>query len=262
MSIIRITYKVFLLSSLALLAVPVMLSLSFGSDKSVPNKKQKVYRTKWQKTVVQVIGLNVTIKGKKQEESSGSKQAALWVANHISWMDIAVLGSQGVGFLSKSEIRQWPVIGWLGEKSGTVFIQRGGKNASQKAATAIANKINEGDSILVFPEGTTSSGENVRRFHARIFAPALDHQLMVQPIVLQYLDDNGRVHPKSAWNDQNFFSNLIGVLSQKQIHVVLTYLPILDSTEFKERRHLAESIENQIRGVVLAKPSVKIAEFS
>ncbi len=259
MSIVRITYKVILLSSLALLAVPVMLTLSIGSDKSVPNSRQKAYRTKWQKRVVQVIGLNLTVRGNDKKNMTESKQAALWVANHISWMDIAVLGSQGVGFLSKAEIRRWPVIGWLGEKSGTVFIERGGKNASQKAAAAIANKINEGDSILVFPEGTTSSGEEVRRFHARIFAPALDHQLLVQPIVLQYLDDHGRVHPKSAWNDQNFFSNLLGVLAQKQIHVVLTYLPMIDATEFNERRHIAKSIENQIREVVLASSSIKAA---
>lgn len=259
MSIVRITYKVILLSSLALLAVPVMLTLSIGSDKSVPNSRQKAYRTKWQKRVVQVIGLNLTVRGNDKKNMTESKQAALWVANHISWMDIAVLGSQGVGFLSKAEIRRWPVIGWLGEKSGTVFIERGGKNASQKAAAAIANKINEGDSILVFPEGTTSSGEEVRRFHARIFAPALDHQLLVQPIVLQYLDDHGRVHPKSAWNDQNFFSNLLGVLAQKQIHVVLTYLPMIDATKFNERRHIAKSIENQIREVVLASSSIKAA---
>lgn len=259
MSLIRIIYKVILLCSLALLAVPVMFLLSFGSDKSVPNQKQKAYRTKWQKNVIKIIGLHVTVNGKQQDNNKDTKQAALWVSNHISWMDIAVLGSQGVGFLSKSEIRQWPVIGWLGEKSGTVFIDRGGKNASQKAAAAIANKINEGDSILVFPEGTTSSGENVRRFHARIFAPALDHQLLVQPIVIKYLDDKGRVHPKSAWNDQHFFQNLLGVLSQQRINVILTYLPVLNAQEFNERRHIAKSIENQIREVVLANTSMKSA---
>ena len=265
MQLIRITYKLFFLCMLALIAVPVMFFLSFGSDKSVPNKKQIAYRTAWQKKVVQVIGLNLQVNGRNLTDDGNSSvndsetPSALWVANHISWMDIAVLGSQGVGFLSKSEIRQWPVIGWLGEKSGTVFIQRGGKNASQIAATAIANKIASGDSILVFPEGTTSSGENVRRFHARIFAPALDHQLLVQPIVLQYLDDNGRVHPKAAWDDQNFFSNLIGVLAQARINVVLTYLPIIDSQEFTERRQIASTIETQIRDVVLSTTTIKIA---
>lgn len=255
MPFFRITYKLIALCFLALIAVPVMFFLSFGSDKTVPNKKQKAYRTQWQKAVVKVIGLQLTIKGKEviDAENDSEKHTALWVANHISWMDIAVLGSQGVGFLSKSEIRQWPVIGWLGEKSGTVFIKRGGKNAAQLATAAIANKIiSGGDSILVFPEGTTSSGENVRRFHARIFAPALDHQLLVQPIAVQYLDDNGKIHPKASWNNQSFFSNLLGVLAQAKIHVVLSYLPIINSQDFTERRQIADVIENQIRDVVLS----------
>ena len=256
MRLFRITYKLVSLSYLAVSAVPVMYFLSLGSDDAAPNKKQKAYRTKWQQKVVQTIGLNLEVKGKETKDND-ELQSALWVANHISWMDIALLGSQGVGFLSKSEIRQWPIIGWLGEKSGTVFIQRGGKNASQRAASAIAEKINAGDSILVFPEGTTSSGDDVRRFHARIFAPALDHKLLIQPIVLQYLDDNGQTHPKAAWNDQNFFSNMLGVLAQPRINVVLTYLPIVDSKEFSERRHIAESVESQIRDVVLSNRAIK-----
>jgi len=169
----------------------------------------------------------------------------------ISWMDIAVIGSQGVGFLSKSEIRRWPVIGWLGEKGGTVFIQRGGKNASQMAAKAIAEKINGGDSILVFPEGTTSSGDNIKRFHARIFAPALDHNLKVQPIAVQYLDDQGNIHPKASWNEQSFMANLIGILAQPKIHAILTFLPLIDAQQFSERRRIAQAVEDQIRTIVL-----------
>lgn len=255
----RVIYKIIILSYLALIAVPVMFFLSFTSNESVPNKKQKAYRTKWQKQVVQTIGIKLEVKGKAKEDVNGINQSALWVANHISWMDIAVLGSQGVGFLSKAEIRKWPVIGWLGEKSGTVFIDRGGKNASQLAATAIADKIYAGDSILVFPEGTTSSGENVRRFHARIFAPALDHKLSIQPIALQYLNDNGQVHPKAAWNDQNFISNLVDVLAQPHINVILTYLPIIETKKYTERRQLAELAEEQIRDIVLSSRLVKLA---
>ncbi len=259
MAFIRITYKLIILCFLALIAVPIMFFLNMGSNESVPNEKQKAYRTKWQKKVIHAIGLNVHVKGKKFNDKHGNtkKQSALWVANHISWMDIPVLGSQGVGFLSKAEIRKWPVIGWLGEKSGTVFIQRGGKNASKVAASAIADTIRSGDSILVFPEGTTSSGENVRRFHARIFAPALDHQLLIQPVVIQYLDDNGKTHPKAAWSDQKFFTNMLGVLAQPRINVVLTYLPIIDAQDFSERRQLSEFIENQISEVVVSTTAIQ-----
>lgn len=255
MKFFRIIYKLIALVYLAVTAVFVMFGYSVFSDKAVLRDKQKAYRKKWLQKVVKVIGLKVTVKG----ELSQGDQSALWVANHISWMDIAVVGSQGVGFLSKSEIRKWPLIGWLGEQSGTVFIQRGGKNASQVAAKAIAEKIHDNDSVLVFPEGTTSTGKNVSRFHARIFAPALDHQLLVQAIAIQYLDDHGQMHPKAVWNDELFFSNLIGVLGQTNIHAVLTILPLVDARNFTERRQLAELVENQIRDIVLAGQALQVA---
>lgn len=254
MKIFRITYKLIALVSLAVSAVPVMFVYSLGTDSTSPNEKQKAYRKKWLQRIVRTVGLELEVKG----EAVTDQKSSLWVANHVSWMDIAVVGSQGVGFLSKSEVRKWPFIGWLGEQGGTVFIDRGGKNASQVAAKAIAEKINAGDSILVFPEGTTSSGEDVKRFHARIFAPALDHQLAVQAIAVQYLDDDGRLHPKASWNDQSFMSNLLGVLAQPSIRVVLTFLPVVDAEQFSERRHLAQLLENQIREVVLSDSVIKI----
>ena len=255
MKLFRITYKFIALISLAVTAVPVMFVYSFDADRSSPNAKQKVYRKKWLQKVVKAVGLEVQLKG----EVATDKQSSLWVANHISWMDIAVVGSQGAGFLSKSEVRKWPLIGWLGDKSGTIFIERGGKNASQVAAKAIAEKIFAGDNILVFPEGTTSSGDNVKHFHARIFAPALDHQLSVQPIVVQYLDEQGQLHPKAVWNNQSFMSNMLGVLAQHRIRVILTFLPVIDAQQFTERRQLADLVENQIRDVVLSTSAIKIA---
>jgi len=252
MPLFRIIYKLIGLVFLALISIPIVMFLTFGSHGIEPNEKLKAYRKKWLQQVVKVVGIKIEIRGETVNAAGETQKHALWTANHISWMDIAVIGSQGSGFLSKAEVRKWPIIGWLGEKGGTVFIERGGKNASQIAAKAIAKHIQNGDNILVFPEGTTHSGEDVKRFHARIFAPALDHQLMVQPIALKYLDKDGQRHPKAAWNNQSFIGNLMGVLAQPSIHVVLTFLPMLDSRQFSERKKLAETIEQQIRDVVLA----------
>lgn len=262
MKLLRITYKLTVLLFLAVTAIPVMFFLesskgiskaSTRTHKSSPNVKQKTYRKKWLQNIVKTIGLEVQVRG----EINPSGRSSLWVANHISWMDIAVVGSQGVGFLSKSEVRKWPLIGWLGDKGGAVFINRGGKNASQVAAKAVAERIFAGDSILVFPEGTTSSDGKVKRFHARIFAPALDHQLLVQPIAVQYLDEQGQLHPNAVWNNETFMSNMMGVLAQPKMRVILTFLPIIDAQQFPERRQLAELIESQIREVVSSTSAIK-----
>lgn len=262
MKFFRITYKLIVLVLYAIFAVWVMFIYSFGEHETRPNPKQRAYRKKWLQQIVKIIGLDVQVKGKVESTNSdlkGNRQSALWVANHISWMDIAIAGSQGVAFLSKKEIRKWPIIGWLAAQSGTVFIDRGSKNASENAAKSIADKISSGDSILVFPEGTTGSGENVKRFHARIFAPALDHQLLVQPIAVQYLDEHGQPHTKATWSDQSFISNLMGILAEPSLHVVLTFLPVVDAKEFNGRRQLAELVENQIRDIVVFENAIKIA---
>ncbi len=273
MKFLRITYKLITLILLCISAVGIMFVYSLSSDKSSPNAKQIAYRKKWLQQVVKVIGLEVVVNRNDSNQNVSNdelakdnlsantnninKQSALWVSNHISWMDIVVIGSQGVGFLSKKEVRQWPLIGWLGDKGGTVFIDRGGKNASQVAAKAIAKKINNGDSILVFPEGTTGSGENVMRFHARIFAPALDHQLLVQPISIRYLDQNGQPHPRAVWLDHSFMHNLLGVLASSNMRVEVNFLPIVDAKAFSGRRQLAELVENQIRDVLLSSSALK-----
>ena len=246
MKLFRISYKIIALLYLAIAGVVMMLFYSIGSSEVSPNLKQKAYRKKWLQRVVNAIGLHVNVVG----ELEADDESSLWVANHISWMDIPVVGSMGSGFLSKAEIRKWPVLGWLGEKGGTVFIQRGGKNAAQIASREIAKKIALGDNILVFPEGTTTSVHNVSLFHARIFAPAVDHQLRVQPIAVQYLDDKGQPHPKAEWVNEHFMKNLIGVLSQRRIHVTLTFLPVLFAKDYQQRKEIAELAEQSIRDIV------------
>ncbi len=210
------------------------------------SQKQKNIRQWWLRKVVKIVGLKLEVIGEVPKDSDSS----LWVANHISWLDIPVIGSEGVAFLSKAEVRKWPVIGWLGEKGGTVYIQRGGNGASALASKRIADKINAGDSVLVFPEATTTDGKDIKRFHARIFAPALDHELQVQPIAIRYLDKNGDHHPNISWSDESFLSNLINILGEPVINVELTFLPLLIADNYTERKHLANDAYDQIRSVV------------
>ena len=243
---IRITVRILSLVLFSLYAMVVM-ALYSDSSKGI-NAKQKKFRQWWFSKVVSISGLKLTIKGSYPENN----ETALWVSNHVSWLDIPVIGSAGVAFLSKAEIRKWPVIGWLGEKGGTVFIQRGGKNASQIASETIAKNINTGDSVLVFPEATTTDGTDVKQFHARIFAPALDHHLRVQPIAIRYLDENGNCHPNVIWGDESFLSNLLQVIGETNIYVELNFLPSIDAECFTERKPLANLAYEKIREVVKA----------
>ena len=245
----RIVFRLFSLVILSISGL-VLMGIYATRDKNAPiNQKQKEIRQWWLKKVVSIVGIKLSVVGKTPADN----ESALWVANHISWLDIPIIGSEGVSFLSKSEIRKWPVIGWLGEKGGTVFIKRGGKNASQQASTKIADSILLGDSVLVFPEATTTDGKDVKRFHARIFAPVIDHKLTVQPIAIRYLDENGKHHPSIEWGDESFISNVMKILAETNIHVELHFLETLKSDELVERKKLADISYNRVRDIILTK---------
>lgn len=256
MKTIRISYRV--MGLLLMLLVGLVSMAIFSRQKeNLPNASRvKKIRQWWLKKVVRIVGLKVVEKGHPPRDG----QAALWVANHISWLDIPVIGSEGVAFLAKSDIRKWPVIGWLSIKSGSLFIQRGGTNAAKLAAKKIANKIKGGDSVLVFPEGTTTDGDDVKRFHARIFAPALDYKLRVQPIALRYLDPDGSRHPNIVWGDESFVSNVFKILGESSIIAEITFLPAIDAAEYSERKAVANLAYQAIRDQVVQAKSVSQAK--
>jgi 1-acyl-sn-glycerol-3-phosphate acyltransferase len=136
----------------------------------------------WYRRLLRCLGLCVWADG-------AVAGATLLVANHVSWLDIPVIGSQGnVRFLSKVEVRTWPLIGWMSELAGTVFITRGAHQV-REVVEGIHARIQAGQSVVIFPEGTTTDGREVQRFHPRLFAVCQQAGLAglaVQPVTLHY----------------------------------------------------------------------------
>lgn len=242
MTLLRRLWRLFLLVLFLLLGGVLTLAMLSDMHDGIPGQRVQKIRRWWYRRVLRVLRVQLRVSGKPID------QPALWVANHISWLDIPLLGSLApLGFLSKAEIRHWPVIGWLAESTGTLFIERGGKNASQIASRHIAEHISNGHSILVFPEGKTTRGVTVERFHARLFAPAIDHGLMVQPVVIRYVHDNGDNHRTLPFVDgESFFSNLWTVLGERNIQAIVVFLAPVSGAEYSERRPLAERVYAEV----------------
>lgn len=199
----------------------------------------------WLRKITQILGIRVTVTG----EPAGN--GVLMVANHVSWLDIALLGGYAKPrFLSKHEVRHWPVIGWLADKAGTLFISRGKAGAAAQASATIQQALQAGRAVLLFPEGTTSTGNDVRTFHARLLAPALDAGLPVQPVALRYPGADGLTHPLVPYVDQqSLWDNLQGLLGEAALHAEIHFLPPIPSVGV-ERKRLAAVFEQQIRALV------------
>ncbi len=150
--------------------------------------------------------------------------AVLQAVNHISWLDIPVLGAVGQAhFLAKSEVSQWPLIGWLARYNGTLFIERGRPGAVARSTREVARMLERRRRVLFFPEGTTTHGDRVRRFHRQLFVAAQQTDSQVQPVALRYLHPTG-VHPRVPYvGSQTFMANLWAICAEPRIRVELIY---------------------------------------
>lgn len=157
--------------------------------------------------------------------------AALVVANHISWLDIFVINAlQPCRFVAKSDIRHWPVLGWLCEKAGTIFIARGRQREVRRVYQGLVTALQDGERIAFFPEGTTAAQGTLLPFHANLFEAAIEAQVPVQPCALRYLDDQGRLHRAADFiGDTTFVDSLMMILRSSPMRAEIATLSQLSA---------------------------------
>ena len=213
--------------------------------------------TVWYKQACNIVGLKVAVEGEPAEGP------VLMVANHVSWLDILLLASvANPRFLSKAEIRKWPLIGWAGQQIDTLFIQRGQRSASEAASVGIAEGLGQGNRILIFPEGTTTEGKVVGRLHARLFGAAIETNSLVQPIVIHYTDDNSDSHTSERIpfvGDQNLFSNVWLLLGCKNPTAYVFCLPTIHS-EGQTRKVLVNDIHQAMQSTLECSQQAQLIE--
>ena len=179
---------------------------------------QQPVATWWLRRLNSAIGLRVRVHG---EPVAGQ---ALWISNHVSWMDIPVLGSiRRLHFLSKAEVASWPLIGTLARIGGTLFIQRGSGDSAHVSAQMV-DALAEGKRVLFFPEGTTTDGHAVKRFFSKLFATATQSQCQIQPVLICYRDGD-RLHPLAPFiGDDEMGAHLLHILDAGHIDVEVMFL--------------------------------------
>ena len=234
MTVLRRTWRLFRMFIVLMLGIAIAtLMLPLRRSGRVSEHFFMDVASWWHRRMLGAMGIVVKVDGKIRP------QAGIWISNHISWLDILVIGSQApVHFVSKAEVRRWPIIGFLAAQTGTLFLKRGANQTGQ-IVSAMQEKLKDGYAVLFFPEGTTGHGHYVRRFHSRLFDAAIELHAPIVPLALRYEHDP-QPHPVVPYIDQqSLLHNLWGVLALKQLHITLIARAPL-SAEGAERRRLSE----------------------
>ncbi|MCH8497134.1 MAG: 1-acyl-sn-glycerol-3-phosphate acyltransferase [Marinobacter sp.] len=184
-------------------------------------RRQPVDRSPWARLCFNLarrsLGIRVTQTGVPAEAP------VMFVSNHVSWADIPVLGGIApLRFLSKAEVGRWPGIGWLAKQAGTLFIQRGTGQSDQRRR-CLSGALQGGESVLVFPEATTSSGESVLPFHGKLLTAASEAGTAIQPISLCYLRDGQPCEIAPFIGDDDFREHLTRMLSLPAVEVAVIF---------------------------------------
>ena len=176
----------------------------------------------WSRRLLRLTGVEIRVIGNQPELIPAN---TLLVANHVSWLDIFAMCSVSMSrFVAKSEIRRWPVLGWLVTRAGTLYIERGSRRDAMRVNDMLANAMLSGDAMAVFPEGTTTDGARLLPFKASLFESALRAGSVVQPVAIRYLNAKGELSTAAPYIDQiHFLGSVWRLLSERQTIVELTF---------------------------------------
>jgi len=189
----------------------------------------------WLGRMARVLGLRIRVRGQIPSETS------LWCCNHISWLDIVALGAvRELVFVSKSEVADWPLVGWLARAAGTIFLKRGAGQSLAVSETLGAN-LRSGQSMVIFPEGTTSDGLTVKPMYPRLFSAAISAGTPIQPVALRFSERGALSLVAPFIGNDTFVAHLMRILKQTEgFDVDIRLLPRV-SPQGLDRRSLAHA---------------------
>jgi 1-acyl-sn-glycerol-3-phosphate acyltransferase len=149
-----------------------------------PQQRREATVQAWSQRMLRILGIPLHVHG-----AAPVRGPVLMVANHMSWLDILVVhAARYCRFVSKADVRHWPLLGTLATGAGTLYIEREKRRDAMRVVHHMAESLRAGEVVAVFPEGTTGDGQELLPFHANLLQAAISAQAPVQPVALLYLD--------------------------------------------------------------------------
>lgn len=196
----------------------------------------------WSQKTLRILGITLEVEG--QALPNGH----LLVANHVSWLDIAAVHAvlPQARFVSKADVRHWPLVGTLVEGVGTLFIERSSKRDALRVVHQTAAALQAGDCVAVFPEGTTGAGPELLPFHANLLQAAVATEAPVLPVVLRWHEPGERFSTAARFiGDTTLVQSLWAIASARGLGIQVQILPGVQTAGL-DRRGLGEVLRTAI----------------
>jgi 1-acyl-sn-glycerol-3-phosphate acyltransferase len=199
---------------------------------------------RWFRGLLVSFGVRYTLHGEDRLVGTG----ALFVSNHVSWLDVVVLQAvRPMRLVAKEEVRSWPVIGRLADRVGTLYIDRERLTTLPRSVRAIADALREGAAVGAFPEGTTWCGLAAGQYRPAVFQAAVDAGARVQPMALRFRVEDGRRTTAAAFvGDATLLDSVLTVLRTRGLLIEVFVLPELDAERVADRRELARRAQDAV----------------
>ncbi len=205
----------------------------------------------WSQRMLRILGVRARV-----APAPSLPGGALLVCNHVSWLDIyLIFAAHRVHFVSKSEVRTWPVAGWLAHKTGTLFLERGRRADTVRVNTEMRTLMQGGAWVAVFPEGTTGDGRSLRRFLPSLLQPAVELNCPIVPAALRYRSLDNEFSAVPAYIDQiSLWQSLKQIVSEPGLIAELHFgEPIPPNGHRRDLAVLAEAATARLLGGALAR---------
>ncbi len=200
----------------------------------------------WSVQVLKVFGIPLRVHG-----TPPAHGPLLLVANHLSWLDIAVIHAAGYcRFVSKSDVKHWPIVGTLAAGAGTLFIERESRRDAMRVVHHMTERLRAGDVLGVFPEGTTGDGRSMLPFHANLLQAAISADAPVLPLALRFVDvHTGAAHfAPSFVGDETLVGSIWRTLAATSLGAEVRF-GVPERAEGRDRRSWAQDLQQQVQAL-------------
>ena len=200
-----------------------------------------------------MLGVRLRVSGKPPPAHG---EAAMIAANHVSWLDIfAIMSVRPARFIAKSEIRDWPVAGWIAERAGTLFIRRARRHDTARINARVHEALAQGDCVGLFPEGTTTEGARLLPFHTSLFEPAIANAATIHPAAVRYEYADGSPCAEVAYvGDMTFLQSLARIVARRGVVARVDFGEAIGPAKARDRREAAHLAHERVASLLRLDP--------